>query len=153
MKIETFFLLLGLLSAPAFAEPPGIPNEQALIEHVRAGPSLLNSNFQSWAAGYHPDWSYWRLGSSETRPRDIHMPLVEENINNGMHIDDFDVEIVEVFVSGDLGFVRYNATEHLTQGDGIKRVVRFSAASLYTRETGQWQTLRSNLVYAPPTHE
>lgn len=81
------------------------------------------------------------------------MPLVEANMAGGMRIDGFDIEIVETFVSGDLGFVRYNATERLTQADGTTRSVRFSAASLYTRASGKWQALRSNLFYAPDTVE
>ena len=139
--------LLFLTAAAAGAE--NAADEQALIDLVRSGPAALNSDFEAWQSGYDSSWSYWRLGAEQTRARDPHMALVRANIEDGMRIDDFDVQIVEVLVEGDWGFVRYNATEKLTLATGEQRTVRFSSASLYTRESGNWKVLRSSLSYLP----
>jgi ketosteroid isomerase-like protein len=145
-RIVLALLGLGCLSTGGLTMAS---DEASLRAFVARGPQVLSSDFEAWAAGYHPDWSYWRLGAAETRARAEHMPLVRANMEGGMQIEDFEIEIVDMLVNGGVGYVRYNAVEHLRLAGGEKREVRFSAASLYTHENGEWQVLRSSLSYLP----
>ena len=93
--------------------------QQELIAVASKGPKALNQDFEAWAEGYHPDWSYWHVGQGGVRQRSEHMRLVREFMDTGAQIIDFTFEPLDVIIRGDTGFIRYNAVETIKGGDGV----------------------------------
>ncbi|WP_370334951.1 nuclear transport factor 2 family protein [Parvularcula marina] len=141
--------LLAVTSVQAAEEPRWTPEQQEIIDVASRGPFALNDDFDAWAEGYHPDWSYWRLGAETIRPRDEHMQAVADYMATGVRIVGFEFTPIDVVVRGDTALLRYNAIESIENPDGTRRDVHFSAAGFYAREEGEWKVLASNLYYVP----
>ena len=125
------------------------PEQQAVIEAASVGPVGIEDDFDRWEDGFLPAWSYWRVGTEETRARATHMGLVRDVVAAGNRIERFELVPVDVIVRGDVALLRYNAVETLRQPDGETRVIRYSSADLYAKEQGVWRTLATNIVYLP----
>lgn len=125
--------------------------QQAVIDALSGGPIGIEEEaaFEAWASGYHPDWTYWRLGTDSTRPRDEHMALVREYVGAGNHVVAFELEPVDVIVRGDTALVRLNAVETIREADGGTRVARYSSAAMMVREQRNWQLLATNILHQP----
>ena len=123
------------------------PEQQSVIDAVSRGPVGIDSDFDRWADGYGSDWTYWRMGSAETRPRDVHMDLVRGVVEDGNRITAFEMEPVDVVVMGDVAQLRYNAEETIVGPDGTVTVVDYSAVALLVREDGRWLLRTSSLFY------
>ena len=143
-------LVLLATVAPAVAQTPHwTPEQQAVIDAASQGPVGIESDFEGWAAGYHRDWSYWRLGSDTTRPREEHLRLVRDYIGEGNKVTGFELEPVDVIVEGTVALLRLNATETIEQADGATRVARYSAASLWVLEGDGWTCRATNILHLP----
>ena len=156
LKLVTCLLVMG---APHWAmagdptpEREWTPRQQEVIDAASRGPVGIEKDFEAWEAGYHEDWSYWRVGADEIRPRDEHMRLVREYIGGGHRVLGFELEPVDVIVRGSTALLRYNATERIEEADGTERTVRFSSASVFVEEEGTWLCLASNL-FSPPAED
>ena len=147
--------LLITLSSVAGAQetaPDWTTEQQAVIDALSSGPVGIGESEKAsaaWESGYHPDWTYWRLGTSETRPRDEHMGLVRDYVGAGNRVVGFELEPVDVIVRGDTALVRLNATETIEQADGRTRVARYSSAAMLVREQGRWLLLATNILHLP----
>ena len=123
------------------------PEQQAVIDAVKNGPVGIESDFDKWASGYADDWSYWRIGDRNTRPREQHMVLVREFIDGGNRPTRFELEPIDVIIRGDVALLRLIATEELRNVDGEAQVVRCASAAMLVHEDGGWKMLATNIVY------
>lgn len=145
-----FSALVGLHSPLGVTDQPShswSADQQAVIDAARNGPMGIETDFDAWARGYHDDWSYWRVGESNTRARSDHMTLVKDYIDAGNRPIDFQMEPVDVIVRGDAALLRLIATETLESPEGERRVVRYASATMMSRHEGHWQILATNIVY------
>jgi len=160
MKLRTTTLAIILLAAggsvglsdASDSEPSWSDEQQEVIDAASRGPVGIEEDFDGWAAGYHAEWSYWRLGADSTRPRGEHMGLVRDYLGEGNRVVGFEIEALDVIVRGDVAMLRYNAVETIEEADGAKRVVCFSSASMYEKVDGRWLCLATNIFY-PPAEE
>lgn len=118
-----------------------------MIAAASAGPVGIGSDFERWERGFHPDWTYWRLGADAVRPRQEHMDRVRGVVASGTRVTAYVLTPVDVIVRGDVALLRYNAEETLQAADGSERVVRYSSVAMYVNEGGRWQALASSLFY------
>jgi hypothetical protein len=139
--------LAVMLAGSASAQSPRewTEDEQAVIDAASTGPVNIHEDFAGWEAGYHADWSIWRLGNDTVRDRDPHMDLVRDFVGSGAVVESFALEPVDVLVRGDVALLRYNAVETIRNADGEVREVTFSSATVFVREGGEWLALASNL--------
>ena len=142
---------LSLLARPgmaADAETAGFtPEQQAVIDAVKKGPVGIESDFDAWADGYADDWTYWRIGAKNVRPRGEHMTLVRDFVDAGNRVIGFDLEPVDVVIRGDVAMLRLIATETFVSVEGETSSVRYASAAMLTREDGRWKILATNIVY------
>ena len=149
----SLLMTLGLLVASsigglALAQQTGwTPEQQTVIDAVKNGPMGIESDFDTWASGYADDWSYWRVGEQDTRPRDEHMMLVKEYVDAGNRPTAFELEPIDVIIRGDVALLRLIATEELRSAEGEERLVRYASAAMLVREDGGWKMLATNIVY------
>lgn len=156
MRTTGTALLLALLLVPAAATSQESPRtwtteQREVLDALSGGPVGIEegATFEAWAAGYHPDWTYWRLGTDTTRPRDEHMQLVRDYVGAGNAVTAFELDPVDVIVRDDTAIVRLNATETIALADGGTRVARYSSVAVMAREQGRWLLLASNLLHLP----
>ena len=152
-RFLAIILLVGLTLLPGtgMAADPGktdfTPEQQAVIDAVKNGPVGIESDFDAWADGYARDWTYWRLGAKETRPRGTHMALVRDFVEAGNRVTGFELEPVDVVIRGDIAMLRLIATETFVSTAGETSAVRYASASMLTREEGRWKVLATNILY------
>jgi ketosteroid isomerase-like protein len=140
---------LAVWSAAGLSDPmpEWTADQQAVIDAASTGPVHIHEDFDSWADNYHPDWTVWRMGVDQARAREPHMDLVRDFVATGAVVTDYELTPVDVLVRGDTAVLRYNAREHIRNGDGTGRVVEYSSVTVYAREDGQWLAIASNLAF------
>ena len=150
-------LLAGLSGSAAGQEPASSwsPEQLAVIELAGRGPVGIEDPriFAEWESRYHPDWTYWRMGTEEVRPRDVHMGLVRGVMEGGVKVTGYELTPIRVQVQGDLAVLSANSVETLEQADGSTLVVRYSQTTTFVRESGRWLVYASSLFYPPATPE
>lgn len=156
MRPATNVLVMALLLVPCSARAQQATAEwtaeqREVLAALSDGPVGIEdeASFEAWAGGYHPDWTYWRLGTDTTRPRDEHMQLVRAYVGEGNRVVDFELEPVDVILRGDTAVVRLNATETIDLAEGGTRVARYSSVAVLAREQDRWLLLASNLLHLP----
>lgn len=123
------------------------PEQEAVIAALSRGPVGIEEDFERWESGFHPDWSFWQMGTVEVRPRDIHMGLVHELIDGGAAVRAFEFTPVDVVVLGDMAMVRANAVETIEHPDGRSQVVRYASMEMLVRVEGRWLVRASSIVF------
>jgi len=142
--------LLVLLPASGAAQTAGrqwSAEELLVIEAASTGPVGIENDFDRWSDGYHPSWTYWRMGTDEIRRRDAHMELVRGVLREGNRVTNFELTPVDVIVRGDTALLRYNAEETIVSVGGESQVIRSSAVSLFAKERDRWLVIASSLFY------
>ena len=143
---------------PAYADDGDVkktwtPEQQEIIDIASKGPIDIDTNFEGWEQGYHPEWSFWRVGDDSIRERSVHMALVGGVISEGNRVVDFKLTPVDVMVYGDAALLRYNAVETLENADGEQTQAIFSSAGFYVREDGVWRVRATNIFFPPSETE
>ena len=123
------------------------PEQREVIEAASTGPVGIETDFERWESGYHSDWTYWRMGTDQVRPKDVHMDLVRGVIGDGNRVTGFELTPVDVIVRGETALLRYNAVETLVNAAGEEQIIHYSAASVFAMEDGRWLQIASNLFY------
>ena len=150
--------VLPVTLVPILSQPlPGVsadqiawtPEQQEIIDLMQDGPIGLEENFAEWAARYHPDWSYWELGTDNIRPHDEHMDRVRNYIESGARVVEFDLQPVYVAVRGETALIRFKAVEKIVEPGGDTIDVRFSSASVLLKEDEEWKLFATNIYYPP----
>lgn len=148
LTVAVLLLVASTLGPQVHAqETEWSPEQQAVIDALKNGPVGIESDFVTWADGYADDWTYWRVGDRNTRPRDEHMALVREFIDAGNRPTTFEIEPVDVIIRGEIALLRLVATEGLQDADGEERVVHYASAAMLVHEDGRWKMLATNIVY------
>ena len=147
--VVVFGLLLmsGIDSIVHAQQTDWTPEQQAVIDAVKNGPMGIESDFDTWASGYADNWTYWRVGDQDTRPREEHMALVREFIDAGNRPITFKLEPIDVIIWGDVALLRLVATEGLQSPEGEQRDVHYASAAMLKKVGERWQMLATNIVY------
>lgn len=142
-------LLAALPLAAQEASPEWTPEQREVIESMQRGPVGIENDFDGWASGYAPTWTYWRLGDDAIRAREPHMALVRDFLAQGNGVVGFRLFPVDVQLLGDVALVRANAEEDVRDPEGATRTIRYSTFTVLRRLEGAWRIHASNLFYPP----
>jgi len=137
----------AFVAAHSSADAQDDADREAILAIMRDGPVAIGPGTDTWESNFHPDWTVWFLGQAEARQREPHMANVRAYVDSGADVIAYDFDLVGLDVIGATAIVRYNAVEHIVEGDGGQRDVAYSGADILVREDGRWLILSSSIAF------
>ena len=148
MKSILAALLLGLVAmSQSVAQSVEEADREQIIAIMEGGPLHIGVETDLWEQNFHPDWTVWFAGNEATRDRALHMPAVHDYVASGAVVVAYEFDLVSLDLFEDIAVVRYNAIEHIREGDGNMRVVPYSGNDTLVREGDRWLIRTSSLSF------
>lgn len=138
---------LLLLATPAVLAQSDATDRTAILDILENGPVAIGPGTENWEVNFHPDWTVWFAGGDAVRERGPHMADVRDYVGRGADVVEFELDLVSLQIRGDTAFARYNAVEHIIEGDGGRRDVAYSGTDWLVREDGRWLILSTTVAF------
>lgn len=122
--------------------------QQEIIDIVSVWPLGIHEDLDAWLAGYHPDWTYWEVGTDSLRTFAQQADRIRNYVQTGARVEEFEIEPIHVDVRADTAFIRYNAVETIRESTESTIEVKFSSASVFLKVDGSWKLYSTNIQYS-----